>query len=80
MKLQLALTDKPETTMGLNTESMYFLHLPPFTEFTHPGLITTGMRLFLVCSDARLHGETLATDVTHVWPLSPMHSHVAYQV
>ena len=46
---------------------------PPLTELADPGFDPGGMGLSLVCGHARLHGETLTTDITHVGPLSTMH-------
>ena len=46
---------------------------PSLAELTDPGLHPGGMGLALVGGHARLHGEVLATDITHVGPLAAMH-------
>ena len=59
---------------------LFILILPSFTEFANPGFISRWMRLFLMSCDTWLHWKALATDVTHVWPLSPVHPHMAYKI
>ena len=53
MKLQLTLTDKPDTIdlLVYPSRQNFKWPLPSFTVFTHPRFISIGMRLLLVSCD-----------------------------